>query len=137
MKKLLIGSFVFLSLLSGVAMADTRTPLNQDQRITDELTVAAVGDVLRKKCDKIVPKRFVILTKAFQLRDYAMGLGYSLDEIEAFLKNDQERARIKALRDRYLAEHGVKAEESGSYCQLAKDEIAQGSLLGSLMKLSE
>ncbi|MCG6901511.1 MAG: DUF5333 domain-containing protein [Rhodobacter sp.] len=49
-------------------------------------------------------------------------------------KNDAARARLKADRDAYLADHGVTAGDAESYCQLGRAEIEQNSLTGWLLR---
>ncbi len=137
MKRLLLIAFTGSLLSGGVWAASDRVNLQNDERINTELTMAAVGDAIRKNCDKVVPRRFLIFSKAMALRDYVLGLGYTMDDIEEFLQNDQERARIMALRDSYLAERGVDTSNSEAYCQLAKSEIDEGTMLGRLMRMSD
>ncbi len=125
---------VFLALLMGTSAAMARPSLSADSRITNELTIAAVGDAIRNNCPTINAKMITAVSKAMQLRDYAMSLGYSGDEIQDFLGDKTEQGRIYALRDQYLSQHGVTKGDAASYCKLGEAEIAKGSLLGSILQ---
>jgi hypothetical protein len=109
-------------------------PLSENGHINGRLLAAAIGDEIRKNCPTISARMFTVLREARALESYALGLGYSRDEVERFLRSRDERRRIQAARDAYLARNGVVAGDAGSYCALGQREIADGSFIGSLLR---
>jgi len=133
MARLTSGIIGALLLAMPVAAADL-PPLSQDAHVTRSLLAAAVGDEIRKNCPTISARLFRALTKAKALERYALNKGYTEDQIEAFLDSKDERARMTALRDAYLAQNGVVPADADSYCRLGLAEIERGSLTGSLLR---
>lgn len=109
-------------------------PLNKDVRVTDSLVAVRVGDTIRNTCPSISAKMFTVLAKWNELKAYLRDKGYTEDEVEAFRKNKVEKARIKALAADYLAKAGAVEGDVESYCKVGRDEIAQGTLAGSLLR---
>ncbi len=134
MKKILKYSLIPLFAAAMVGTASARPSLSGDSRITNELTAAAVAIAIRDNCPSITGRMTVALSKAYALRNYAVSLGYSTDEIQDFLDDKSEQSRIYGLRDQYLAQNGVSKGDSASYCTLGEAEIDKGSLLGSILK---
>lgn len=128
-KILMAGVFGFG--LTSPALA--QVALNQNTHITEYLVAAQVGDIIRKTCSSISARFIVVYQKMTELEDYARAEGYTEDEVRVFLKSDVEKARIKALALDYLAEAGAVEGDEESYCQAGRDEIAAGTLAGSLL----
>lgn len=116
------------------AVAEGLPPLRDNAHIWNSLFAAAVGDEIRKNCPTISARIFRALKGAKDLEDHALSLGYSEEQIEAFLGSKAEQNRMKAQRDAYLAEHGVKEGDAESYCRLGREEIARGTLTGWLLR---
>lgn len=118
----------------GATTAQAKAPLSQVDYINDRLFAAAVGDVIRKECDSISARFVRVLAGLNDIKKHAKDLGYTDAEIEAYADDKAEKAKLKARRDVYLREHGAVAGKSETYCQVGRDEIAKGSLIGSLLK---
>ncbi len=114
--------------------AQSLPPLIDNERVRTEFLAAAVGDEIRKHCSSITPRLMVVFGKVRDLERYAEGLGYTSDEIKAFRKSAENKARLKELRDAYLAANGVVAGNADSYCALGLREIENGTLIGSLLR---
>ncbi len=71
---------------------------------------------------------------AQSLKAYARRQGYSEAEIDAFLKDRDQRQRVYAEAERYMAAHGVRAGDVQSFCTLGYAEIGAGSIAGSLIR---
>ena len=109
-------------------------PINQNDHIVRSLLSAAVGDEIRKNCPTIGARIFRALSEAKKLERYALDQGYDEDEIEAYLDSKDEQKAMRALRDTYLANNGVKEGDADSYCALGRKEIERGSLTGKLLR---
>jgi len=122
--------FVFSSAQASLA----KEPLSNVDYINDRLFAAAVGDQIRRNCDRISARMLRVLADANRLKNHAVALGYTEAEINAYVKNDAEKAKMKQRRDAYLADNGALGQGAEAYCALGRAEIARGSLIGSLLK---
>lgn len=116
------------------AGATVLAPLEENARIKAEFLAAAVGDEIRKNCPTISARFWRVWTRANDLEDYALELGYSKADITAMRKNPEAKAQLKAMRDAYLAANGVTKGDSDSYCRLGHEEIEKNSLTGWLLR---
>lgn len=132
MKSVLVaGAF---ALVATTATAQAAVPLNEEPHINDSLVAVAVGNAIRKTCPTISARMLVALSKGRDLQNYALDKGYSKDEMNAFLENKTEKARVKGIAAEYMAANGVVEGDVESYCALGRAEIAKNSLIGSLLR---
>ncbi|MCP3969647.1 MAG: DUF5333 domain-containing protein [Rhodobacteraceae bacterium] len=123
---------ILLSVSAGTALA--LPPLRDNPRVKGEFLAAAVGDEIRKNCPTISARIFRALRRANQLEDYALSLGYTKADIKAMRRDAGAKAQLKAMRNAYLARHGVTRGDADSYCRLGLDEIGKNSLTGWLLR---
>ena len=109
-------------------------PLNTEKHINDSLVAGRVGDVIRSTCPSISAKMFVVLQKLNDLESYARDKGYKEADVKAFLKDKSEKARIRGLAAAYLKAAGAVEGDPESYCKVGRDEIAKGTLAGTLLR---
>ena len=109
-------------------------PLNTEKHINDSLVAGRVGDVIRSTCPSISAKMFVVLQKLNELESYARDKGYKEADVKAFLKDKSEKARIRGLAAAYLKAAGAVEGDPESYCKVGRDEIAKGTLAGTLLR---
>ena len=119
------------------AMAQGKVPLAEESHINEQLMAAAAGDMLRQTCPSITARMLVVLLKMRDLESYARSKGYTEAEVNVFLKDKGEKARVKAAAVDYLAAAGVVSGDVQSYCAAGRAEIAKGTLVGSLLRSSE
>lgn len=119
------------------AFAEAAVPLPEEAHINEQLRAAQIGDILRDTCPDVSARMFVVLGKMEALRRYAQDKGYTEAEVKAFLKNKQEKARVKEEARAYLAEAGAVEGDAESYCKVARDEVAKGTLVGEILRVSE
>lgn len=131
-KSALIGGA--MALCASMAAAQPTVPLEQEPHINEQLTAAVVGDLIRKTCPSISARMVTVFFKAKDLENYARDAGYEEDEVKAFLKDKDQKARVKANALEYLANNGVVDGDVDSYCTLGRAEIRKDSLIGSLLK---
>jgi hypothetical protein len=125
-------SLTLAAVLAGPAFG--LEPLSKESHINESLMAGRVADVIRNECSSISAKMFVVLSKLSELEDYARAKGYTEAEVKAFLKNKTEKTRIKGMAAAYLAKAGAVAGDEESYCKVGRDEIAKGTLAGSLIR---
>ncbi len=116
------------------APADTLPHLSENEYINDRLIETAVGDAIRTNCPTIKARILYVIIQTKKLRDYTLDLGYTKGDISAYLENPEAQARVRDITTAYLAENGVIEGVSESYCALGQQEIANETLVGSLIK---
>jgi Family of unknown function (DUF5333) len=127
----------FAAMLAIATPALALEPLPEETHINDSLRAGRIGDVIRKTCPTMHARMFVVLNKIEDLKRYALDKGYARDEVEAFIKNPDQKNRLKAEAAAYLANAGAVEGNPESYCKVGRDEIAKGSLIGELLRSSE
>lgn len=116
-----------------VALADRYDALRADPTIASGVLVAAIGDVIGDSCPAIGERRTRSLLMLNDLVGRARALGYSVGEIRAYVDDNAEKDRVKALARRWFAQKGASTSDPVSVCRLARREIAAGSPVGRLM----
>ena len=117
--------------LAGSVLADdTRVPLNQDVRLENGLLLVSASNLLRRRCDAVSLRFFKSLSFMRSLQGHARELGYSDDEIDAYLKDKTEKDRVKARARRYLESLGADFDDDATFCEVARQEIATDHGIG-------
>ncbi|WP_423211335.1 DUF5333 domain-containing protein [Paracoccus yeei] len=108
-------------------------PLSQEKYINDRLIAARIADRIRRTCPTIDGRILYAYGEARKLKSYAQKKGYSNAQIDAFLDNRQEKDRIYAVAEDYLKRKGARADDPQSFCAVGRQEIANRSVIGSLL----
>lgn len=117
-----------LALAATAAPATARTALKDDPTIENGLVMVAVGKMLRDSCKDISPRYVQAYTFAKSLETRARKLGYSRDEIDAYLKSKADKERVKGKARAWLAARGARPGDTASLCAAGRAEIATGAL---------
>lgn len=115
----------------GVARADG---LREHKEINDGLKTIAIADMIRKKCPSISARMITAYGYMRGLKQIANDEGYSDDEIEAFVTDKQEKARVEGAARDWLKSQGVKLSRPNSYCVAGRAEIDRNSQIGVLLR---
>ncbi|MCP4207218.1 MAG: DUF5333 domain-containing protein [Shimia sp.] len=115
-------------LLSGAAVANP--PLREVKEINDPLYWALVAFELSENCDSLEPRKLKGVADGWGLIRKARKLGYSDEEIKAFIKSDEEKERMRKRGDAFLKHKGVSLEDPESVCALGRAEIERNSAIG-------
>lgn len=130
--RLLVPAIVLAAALAPAA--DAREPLANEGHVNSQLVSARVADRIRRECPSMAANMVRAFAAAQGLKAYAQRAGYSDAEIDAFLHDEAQRARIYAEAETYMAARGVRKGDVQSYCNLGQAEIAAGTLAGSLIR---
>ncbi len=117
-------------LMAAPTLTMAKPPLREVSEIDDTLYYIAIANEIDKYCDQISGRRLKAIAEMWSLRSRANKLGYSDDEIRAYVESDSEKARMRAKGERYLAAHGVSYEQPETFCALGRAEIARNSAIG-------
>lgn len=127
---LAIASAVGLN--AGAAMA--RPPLSEVKEIDTDMLWVALAIEISDTCGDIAPRTLKGLATLNSLRSRASALGYSSQEIKAYVQSDVEKARIRSLGEAYVKSKGLNPADSGDLCALGFAEIDRNSQIGVLLK---
>ncbi len=132
-----LAAVVGLGLTAGAwaqeAAAADKVALADNAHIRDSLVAGRVADVLRNECGSLHARMILVLQKLEDLKQYAIAQGYTEAEVKAFLKDNKQKRKMKKEAAKYLAQAGAVEGDEASYCRVGKDEIAKGTLAGSLL----
>lgn len=128
--------FLALALLCGApvaAAAQDLPPLGQVPVITEGLINTAIAYELDRKCDELEGRRLQGIAFLWSLESEARRLGYSRDEIRAFIDDDAEKDRLEAIARERLRGMGAVEGQWDTYCAVGRQEIAKESQIGVLL----
>jgi len=133
-----IMAFATAFIFCGAAMASGATPqsqVNDTLRHTPEIynglfTAALIKHVV-DTCPAISPPgRLSRVNYFLALYNRARNLGFSRAQIEAFVEDKQEQARLQRIVEAHLMRAGVVPDSETSVCAYARAQIAERSALG-------
>jgi hypothetical protein len=122
-----------LCLVPAALPAQELPPLGQVESVTEGLIQTAIAYEIGKVCDGIDGRRLAGIAFLWSLESEARRLGYSRDEIEAFIDDDAEKDRLEGIARERLAAKGAVEGQPETYCEVGRAEIAAGSQIGRLL----
>jgi hypothetical protein len=125
---LLIASLSF----SGAAFA--KLALRDVAEIDDALMHVAIADAIRKSCNDINARLIRAYSELTRLKSLARDLGYSEDEVEAYVTSKAEKARMKVKAEQYLQANGVRLDDIPALCRFGQEQIQAQTVIGQLLR---
>jgi hypothetical protein len=122
-----------LSLAAPASAAADIPAIGQVERITEGLIDTAIAYEIDKRCDSLDGRRMAGLAFLWSLEGHARSLGFSRAEIDAYIDNREEKARLEAIARERLRGLGAVEGEWETYCAVGRAEIAKGSQIGRLL----
>lgn len=124
-----------LGLMMGLASpAAALPPLGDVPAIRDGLIDVAIAYEISQVCPVIRPRMLAGIGRLNGLKSTARQMGYSRDEIDAFIENSSEKARLESMARARLAGMGAVQGDVGAHCRVGQVEMARGSSIGSLLR---
>ncbi len=127
-------SSIVISAVIVMSAGTAQAGLEDEKDINQGLLVIAAADKIRRACDSIGGRLFRAQSYANSLKDLAADRGYSDDEIDAYVNDKQEKAKMRERRNAYFESKGASNLDAQSLCVLGQDEIARGTQIGQLLK---
>lgn len=131
MTRTFAATFVALSL---VMSAPASAGLKDEAQINNGLLAVGIADEIRNRCGSISARTFTALGYLNSLKRMARNKGYSNDEINRYVKNDAEKAKMRKRGEKYLAQNGASTSDPASMCRLGREEIKKRSQIGVLLR---
>ena len=120
--------------LSMIAPANAASGLPAEKEINDGLLIAAVAEKIQRECGSIGGRLMKGRAYLNGLKDQANARGYSDAEIEAYINDDLEKAKMRERRNAYFKRNGASNLDPDSLCVLGHKEIARKSQIGILLR---
>lgn len=130
--RLILTTLIALS-LGGTAGA-ARADLAGERDINAGLLAVAAADKIRRECGDISGRFWAARSYANQLKGMAKKRGYSDAQIDAYINNDAEKAKMRERRNAYFKSKGASNLDPASLCRLGRDEIETQSRIGSFLR---
>ena len=109
-------------------------PINEEPVIHDKLLQGFIGDAIADNCPTIKARTMKALGELNNLRDYALKQGYEASVVREFVTSKEEKAKFKAEAAEWLKAKGAEPGKPEAYCTIGEEEIAKGTLAGSLLR---
>lgn len=122
-------------LATSVAASQSQAEVNETLRTTPSiyngLFTAALIKHVTDTCPAIEPPGKVRrVTYFLGLYNQARGLGFSRDQIEAFVEDKSEQDRLRGIVESHLTRAGVDPRSETQVCAYARTQIAERTALG-------
>lgn len=134
-KHAMLAAGLAVGLAVPAAAAQTQAQVNELLRSTPEvyngLFTAALIKHVTDTCPAIEPPgRVRRVTFFLGLYNQARGLGFSRDQIEAFVEDKSEQDRLRGVVESHLTRAGVDPKSETEVCAYARTQIAERTALG-------
>lgn len=126
------AALAILIALPGAVAA--KVPLRDVPAIDGNMLWVALAIEISNKCDTIAPRTLKGLSYLYGLKKSAERLGYSEDEIKAYVDSDAEKARMRKKGEAYVKARGLNPNDTADLCKLGRQEIEKGSQIGALLR---
>lgn len=123
-----------LALVFAGSMAMAKPPLREVKEIDQNMLWVAIAIEVSDECKTIKPRTAKGLSYLWGLKSKASKLGYSDDEIRAYIESDAEEKRIRSLGEAYIRAAGFDPKTKAGLCAFGEAEIARGSIIGSFLR---
>lgn len=143
----LLGQVRVLALVAAVAIlapgmvgaqartqAEVNAALRADPEIFNGLFVMGIAHGIRDTCPTIEARMLRGHSMALSLYNRARSLGYSYNEIRAFLRDQENKDDLREIVIAYYNERGARVEQPETICALGLAEIAAGTPAGALLR---
>ncbi len=102
--------------------------------VNEGLAVIAAGDLIQKNCPTISPRLVRAFFFAKELEAKAKAAGFDDDQIEAYVEDKAEKARVVGIARGYLISVGLDPARPETWCEVGLYEIERNSQIGVLLK---
>lgn len=120
--------------LAVTAPAHALVPINEEPVIAERLLQGFIGDAIADNCPTMKARTMKALGELNSLRDYALKQGYEASVVREFVTSKEEKAKFKVKAAEWLKAKGAEPGNPEAYCRIGEEEIAKGTLAGSLLR---
>ena len=121
-----------LAVVAGASAA--LSDLRDEPEIVEGLISTAIAYEIGQRCEELDARTLAGINYLWSLEARARELGYSREEIDAFIEDEAEKDRLEALARQRLRDKGGIEGSWDTYCAVGRAEIAAGSQIGRLLR---
>lgn len=111
-----------------------KVPLKDVSYVSEGLIAAGMAIEIDTYCDDLSVRLFRGLNFLNGLKQHARDLGYTEDEIDAYINDSAEKSRLEDVARGRLADLGAVVGQNDTYCVVGRGQIAAKTTLGSLLR---
>ena len=111
-----------------------QTALKDVAKVRDGIIYVGMAYEISEKCDSIDARLFRGLGYLQSLRNHARSLGYSDQEIDDYINDEDEKDRLEAIARAQLASLGVDTQDEATYCAVGRAQMAANTRVGWLLR---
>ena len=132
LKKILI---LTLGLTLGALPARANeVPLKDVAYVSEGIIATGIAYEIGRVCPSLTARVLTGVFFLYELQSYAYDLGYSKAEVDGYINDKDEKARLEAVARARLAEMGAILDQPETYCAVGRQEIALESQIGKLLR---
>lgn len=120
--------------LSLPAYAVQANSLRDHEGVNSGLISAGIVTEIEDNCPTLGVRKLRGLMYLRSLYNLAQSAGFSHEEIEAYVDDKEEEARLRRHVDAWLANKGAEPGNAESYCAIGRDQIDRSTQIGVLLK---
>lgn len=125
---------VMLACVMGAGHLSAQTALKDEPQIRDGLIAAGMAYEISERCDSISVRLLRGLGYLSSLKSEARNLGYSNDEIDAYIDDKVEKDRLETIARGRLAELGATRADEATFCAVGRAQMAANTRVGWLLR---
>ncbi len=108
-------------------------PLKDVEEIREGIITAGIAMELADKCGDLDVRLIRGVSFLNSLKSRAKELGYSAEEIDAYVNDKAEKARLEEVARARIADWGAVEGDESSYCAVGQEQIDQQTAAGRLI----
>jgi hypothetical protein len=130
----MITTLFLTATLALTVAASAYAGLKDEKDLNNGLLIAAVAEKIQRECRTIGARMFKARSYANALKEQAEARGYTMDEIEAYVDDSDEKRKMRERRNAYFKSKGASNLDPDSLCVLGHTEIKNNSPIGQLLR---
>lgn len=134
MKMSMLVPAIAIACVTGAGLVSAQTPLKDVAYVRDGIVSVGMAYELSERCSELHARIFRGLGYLQSLRRHAADLGYSRAEIDAYINDAEEKARLEGVARAQLVALGVVEGEEATYCAVGRAQIAANTRVGWLLR---
>lgn len=133
-RKTALAAFTALTLTAIAGAGAARAELKDEAQVQEQLINIGIAYRIDERCDSISKRTVRGLAALLAVKDTARSLGYSSAQIDAYVDDKVEKARLISVAEARLRDMGAVEGQPDTFCTVGQAEIAAGSAIGRLLR---
>jgi hypothetical protein len=133
-KMSILSATAALALVTLSGSVSAKPALKDVTVVSEGIITVGIAYEISQKCDSIRARTLRGLSFLSGLKDHARSLGYSEDEIDAYVDDRAEKNRLETIARARLSDMGAVPGDDASFCAVGRNEVSNGSSIGRLLR---